>query len=201
MGVTYTPEQLKKLGLVEKDGSGVYVPIKSLVAKKAEKIDPKKFVDSVRMGLYVADLLPSIGDIYRAVKKGENRKIKNATKSVENGISFDSNLEKYLYQLLTTANIEFAFQFEYVLQEKFRYGTEAIRAITLTVDFVLRSRNIICDTKGMQTQQGAMRYKMLKKHLYDSYNCFVQKLPLPEIVILKNKKECQEFVNRLLYQP
>lgn len=39
MGVQYTPEQIKKLGLVEKDGSGVFVPAKSLVAKKVDKIE------------------------------------------------------------------------------------------------------------------------------------------------------------------
>jgi Holliday junction resolvase RusA-like endonuclease len=40
--VQYSVEQLKKLGLVEKDG--VYVPVKSLVAKKVEKIEANNMV-------------------------------------------------------------------------------------------------------------------------------------------------------------
>lgn len=40
--VPYTIEQLKKLGLVEKDG--VYVPVKSLVVKKVEKIEPENMI-------------------------------------------------------------------------------------------------------------------------------------------------------------
>ncbi len=172
-------EDMKKKGLVQ-NVDGVFAPVKSLVAKgKIDKIEP---------GIPMFNTAP----------KG-NQKVRNATKSVVDGIAFDSNLEKYLYFSLKNANIDFEFQVQYLLQQKFRYGSEAIRAITLTVDFVINSRNIIADTKGVQTQQGAMRYKMLKKHLYDNYNCFVQKMPLPEIVILKNRKECDAFVNRLLY--
>lgn len=173
----WTSEQFKKQGLVETPNG--FVKSASLVVGK---------VDKINVGIPMFNEAPK-----------QNAKIKNATKSVVDGVKFDSNLEKYLYFSLKNADIDFEFQVQYLLQEKFRYGTEAIRAITLTVDFVINSRNIIADTKGIQTQQGAMRYKMLKKHLYDIYSPFAHKTPLPEIVMLKNRKECDAFVNKLRY--
>ncbi len=188
MGVPYTPEQLKKLGLIEVNG--VYVKASSQVAKG--KVEKLSLMGSGNHHLDAAIAIAATVSIYDAVVK--NQKIKNATKAInEHGVKFDSLLEKYLYDLLTSANIYFEFQKQYLLQDKFRYRDEAVRAIILTVDFYLPTHNIIADSKGFQTQQGAMRWKMLKsvlKHIYDEQ---------PEIVILKNKKECDAFVNRLLY--
>lgn len=123
----------------------------------------------------------------------ENKKIKGATKVEYAGITFDSRLELTMYGLLQGAGIDFEFQKVYELQKKFRYNGAAVRAISLTVDFWLPGFNKIIDTKGIQTQQGAIRYKMLKsilKHIYDMQ---------PEIEMPSNTKECTLLLNRLLY--
>ncbi len=205
MGVPYTPEQLRKLGLIEVNG--VYVKASSQVnTGKVEKIEPgipmfntAPMRVEISGGTYSVNgsshtNLPSSVNGGDVVSVKSNRKIKNATKATnEQGIKFDSLLERYLYERLTFARIYFEFQKQYLLQDKFRYRDEAVRAITLTADFYLPTHNIIADTKGFQTQQGAMRWKMLKsvlKHIYDEQ---------PEIVILKNRKDCDAFVNKLLY--
>lgn len=199
----WTPEQLKQKGLVQNE-KGDFVKVSSLVNKgKVEKLpnlidraigerdEVEKLVDSCAMGLYGANLLPSMDKVFNVMKP--NAKVKNATKIEANGVKFYSKLEKFMYDLLKGAQIDFEFQKEYLLQEKFRYRDEAVRAITLTVDFWLPTRNMIIDTKGFQTQQGAMRWKMLKshlKHIEDSQ---------PEIILPKNQKECNLLLNRLLY--
>jgi len=131
----------------------------------------------------------------------ENKKIRNATKTVVDGVKFDSLLEKYMYDLLRGAKIEFEFQKVYVLQEKFRYGKEAVRAITLTVDFfvpLLFNEAIIIDTKGFANDVAPLKMKLLKRLLYDHYeNHYYAKLP--KIEIPKNKKEAELLLNRLLY--
>lgn len=201
----WTPEQLRKKGLVQNE-KGDYIPVKSLVNNgKVEKLpnlidraigerdEIEKLVDSVSMGLYGADLIPSLqlDKVFNAMKP--NSKVKNATKIEEAGVKFDSKLEKYMYDLLRGAQIDFEFQKVYVLQEKFRYRDGAVRAITLTVDFWLPTRNMIIDTKGFQTQQGAMRWKMLKSYLKNIED------RQPEIILPSTKKECDLLLNRLLY--
>lgn len=119
-----------------------------------------------------------------------NAKIKNATKLVVDGVKFDSRLEYYMYTLLQGAGVNFEFQKVYLLQEKFRYGKEAIRPITVCTDFWLPEHNLIIDTKGMQTQQGAIRYKMLKWVLF-------QQGLTPTIIMPKNKKECESVIEKL----
>jgi ATP-dependent phosphoenolpyruvate carboxykinase len=176
----WSQDDLRKKGLIEVDNKA-----SSQVAKKLDKL-PLITVTGVNRD-------EALLQHPMCKKPTENRKIKNAVKVEIDGIKFDSRLEAYLHGLLTNANIHFEFQKEYILQNKFRYRGEAVRAVTLTVDFFLPIHGIIADSKGFQTQQGAIRWKMLKsvlKHLNDEE---------PEIVILKNKKECEAFVNRLLY--
>lgn len=122
-----------------------------------------------------------------------NKKIKGAVKSVVNGIAFDSNLEKYMHGLLQGAGIDFEFQKVFILQNKFRYRIENIRAIKKIVDFYLPVHNVIIDTKGFSNDISPMKHKMLKsvlKYLYDMQ---------PEIFMPKNKAECDLLLNKLLY--
>lgn len=177
--VDYTQEQLKKLKLVEVDG--VYVNIDKVTNHK--KVD--KIVPGSSFGLNVTP----------------NAKVKNAVKSGVNGVKFDSNLEKTMYNLLKGAGVDFDFQVKYVLQERFSYNNEAVRAISLTVDFLLGSKNMIIDTKGLQTQQGAIRWKMLKKWLIENWRTFDPYRVLPTIELPSNKKECELLLNRILYEP
>lgn len=177
--VPYTSEQIKKLNLIETDKG--FVKASSLVAKPkdVEKIVSMQFVAKGQSAP------TAIG----------NRKVKNATKIEENGVKFDSLLEKHMYDLLKGAQIDFQFQKQYILQEKFRYRTEAIRAITLTVDFVLPKYNMIVDTKGHQTHDNVLRWKMLKWMIVD----YFEYPEPPEIIMPKNKKECDVLLNRLLF--
>lgn len=198
----WSSDDLKKRGLVQ-DASGNYVPVKSLAPKgKVEKL-----ANLLERAIYTQGLdkfktvkngefTYHLQDPFKENKPAENKKVHNAVKSTNaEGVKFDSNLERHMYGLLKGARIYFNFQVPYVLQEKFAYGTENIRAITLTVDFFLPGKNMIIDTKGMQTQQGTMRYKMLKKHLVDT-----QLDNLPVIELPATKDECNLLLNRLLYQ-
>lgn len=159
----WSSTDFKNNGLVEVNG--VFVKADKLVAKgKVEKIEPSA-----------------------------NRKIQNATKSVVDGVKFDSNLEKYMYGLLQGAGVTFDFQKEYELQPGFRYRGEAVRAIKKIVDFWLPEHNMIVDTKGFANDVAPMKHKMLKsvlKHLQDSE---------PVIELPATKKECDLLLNKILY--
>lgn len=120
-----------------------------------------------------------------------NKKVRNATRSERNGVMFDSRLERYMYDLLTMHNITFEFQKKYVIQEGFNYGNQTIRAITYTVDFELLDYDMAIDTKGLLTQQGVMRIKMLKRLFLDLGR--QTKIELP-----RTKDECVTLIGKLL---
>lgn len=123
--------------------------------------------------------------------KQNTAKPKYKSKKTEiDGIKFDSRLEGFMYTLLRDNKITFELQKKYELQEKFKYNSESIRAITYTVDFYLADYDICIDTKGIATQQGLMRIKMLKRYFYD--HGLNTKILLP-----KNKKKCLELMYNL----
>lgn len=120
-----------------------------------------------------------------------NRKVRNAKAIEQDGVKFDSRLECYMYNLLTMLGIEFLFQKKYTLQESFRYNGETIRAITYTVDFYLPDYDIAIDTKGITTQQGQLRIKMLKHLFVDLGRATAIELP-------RTPGECDALVGRLI---
>lgn len=139
---------------------------------------------------------------FRAVLRGErpsggnvaqsgNKKVRNATKTAEDGIVFDSRLEKYMYDLLKMHGIGFMFQRKYTLQEPFRYNGHMVRAITYTVDFYLPDYDVAIDTKGWATQQGQLRIKMLKKLFADLGRTTRIELP-------RTPEECDALVASLV---
>jgi hypothetical protein len=121
-----------------------------------------------------------------------NKKVKNATKSVVDGVAFDSLLERTMYDLLRAANINFEFQKVIVVQPKFRYGGKVIRDIKCVVDFWLPDYNTIVDSKGWSTDISKLKYKLLK-HFFFSKN------QQPEIYMPGTKPECICLINKLLY--
>jgi hypothetical protein len=121
-----------------------------------------------------------------------NAKIKNAVKVEENGVKFDSKLEKYLYDGLTKAGIEFEFQKTYTLQVGFNYNGEAIRPIRIVVDFKLKDRNIIIDSKGYPTPVSKLKYKILKYLFFNENN-------MPEVYMPSSKPECDFLIKKLFY--
>lgn len=170
-------DDLKKKGLVQTE-NGNYVPVKSLSPTgKVQKIEP------------------SVTTFQQAeIERVGNRKIQNATKIEENGVKFDSLLEKYMYYLLRGAQIDFQFQKIFILQPKFKYRTKNIRAIYKVVDFYIESKSILIDTKGYANDLSPMKHKMLKYALINDYG--IQ----PEIFMPKNRKECDLLLNKLLYE-
>lgn len=188
----WSSDDFKRKGLIQVAG-GNFVPadrvtdgVKKKVIVGAEK-KPEGFIEDYKL---------VIGERIRKeidAEKSVNKKIKGAVKVEIDGIMFDSRTEGYMYTLLKGANIHFERQVEYQLQAPFRYRDKAVRAITLTVDYFLPLQGILIDVKGFHTQQGDLRYKMLKsvlKHLMDSE---------PEIEMPKNKKDCDLLLNKLLY--
>lgn len=121
-----------------------------------------------------------------------NKKVMNATKVEVDGVKFDSQLEKTMYDLLVAAKIDFEFQKVIVIQPKFKYGGAAIREIKIVIDFYLTDRNIIVDTKGWATDISKLKYKLLKYF-------FFSKDEQPEIYMPGTKVECQCLVNKPLY--
>lgn len=72
-----------------------------------------------------------------------------------------------MHDLLKSHGIGFLFQKRYTLQEPFTYNRENVRAITYTLDFYLPDYDMAIDTKGVATQQGKIRIKMLKRLFAD----------------------------------
>lgn len=121
----------------------------------------------------------------------DNRKVVNAAKTEQNGVVFDSRLECYMHNLLKTHGIGFLFQKRYTLQEPFKYNGETIRAITYTLDFYLPDFDMAIDTKGIATQQGQLRIKMLKRLFADLGRTTTIELP-------RTKAECNALIARII---
>lgn len=121
----------------------------------------------------------------------DNRKIRNAEKNEQDGVIFDSRLERHMHDLLKMHGIGFLFQKKYIVQESFRYNDETIRAITYTVDFYLPDYDIAIDTKGWATQQGKLRIKMLKRLFADLGRNTTIELP-------QTPAECDALVSRII---
>lgn len=127
----------------------------------------------------------------RECKPHGNRKVRNAQRCESGGRKFDSKLERNMCGLLEMFHIPFEFQKKYVLQEGFTYNGKKIQEITYTADFYLPEHDTVIDTKGFQTQQGAMRIKMLKKRFADAGMH-------PEILLPATPEECEAVINGLV---
>lgn len=120
-----------------------------------------------------------------------NQKVRNAVKVEQNGVLFDSRLECYMHGLLEMHGIAFLFQKKYTVQEPFDYNGETIRAITYTLDFYLPDYDVAIDTKGVATQQGKLRIKMLKRLFADLGRITTIELP-------STKAECDALVANIV---
>lgn len=132
-----------------------------------------------------------VGD--SAVKQEVNRKVINAKKQNVDGINFGSKLELYMYNLLKATKIPFLFQYEIVLMENFRYNGEAIRPIKIIVDFYLKDFDMLIDTKGHQTPDNKIKWKLLKEKLYKEGKKTIIELP-------SKQNECDALVNKILHR-
>lgn len=121
-------------------------------------------------------------------QKGENQKIKNATKVQYKGQKFDSKLELYMYQLLEQHKIKFDFRPKYTLQKSFVFQGQTVRSITYTPDFYIIDQNTFVDCKGYPNDVFPIKEKLFKKHLQNSA------LSSAHFIILKNKQEINEYI-------
>lgn len=104
-------------------------------------------------------------------------------------LKFDSKLEEYMYDLLVESGLDFKFQKKYVLQEGFKYRSESVRPMTLTVDFeVYVSELIIIDTKGFQREDNKLKWKLFKKKMLGKS---------PEIFLPRSRAACRQLVKYL----
>lgn len=98
----------------------------------------------------------------KGYKKPNKYKAKN---TLVGGIKFDSIAESKYYQMLLNQNISnFKMQVEFILQDKFKFGKQTIRAIKYKPDFVFYDDegNIlkVVDVKGMQTAIFKLKAKL-----------------------------------------
>lgn len=120
-----------------------------------------------------------------------NKKVRNAVKTQKYDLSFDSRLELYFYEKCLENNISFSFkEYKFILIDSFKYNGKSFRQMTWTPDFYLKDYDIIIDTKGFETSDFKMKFKL--------FCSLQQKKGLDnEIVFLKNQKEVNEFINNL----
>lgn len=112
-------------------------------------------------------------------------------KIYRDGLKFDSKLEEYMYDLLAESGLDFKFQKKYTLLPSFKYRSESVREMTLTVDFeVYVSELIIIDTKGFQREDNKLKWKWFKKMMVDRGNP-------PEIFLPRSRAACRQLIKYL----
>lgn len=96
-------------------------------------------------------------------KKGEGQKYNN--NSVQRyGLTFDSELELFAYELLKKFKFKFEFQYKHELQPTHvGWDGQTVRRINMFVDFRITTPDgyIYFDTKGFETEESKLKYKML----------------------------------------
>ena len=128
--------------------------------------------------------------IKRKTKSSVNKKVRNATPIVKDGIKFRSRLEEYTYQQLKKFKIEAEYEpIQFTLIDAFRYNDELVRKMTYMPDFV--GNNFIIECKGFANEPFPLKWKMFKYFLYMNKLEFTLYLP-------KNKKEVDEVIQSII---
>jgi len=162
--------------------------------KHLEKNPESRVISKKAVGIPVTGNPATEVSLTKDVNLNSNKKsVRNAQKSVDaTGRKFDSKLERYFAEELDKHGITYEFQKVFLLQEKFRFHGELIRPITVKIDFWFPQFNLLADTKGWQTNDSKLRYKMLKFQLWVTGDI------APDIELPGNRKKCDELVLRLL---
>jgi hypothetical protein len=118
----------------------------------------------------------------------------NNKKVTSDGIKFDSKIEAYFYQLLKFHKVEFEMKPKWELQQAFVYNGQAVRAIGLEPDFVIKNDSkqeiAIVDTKGIITKEWKIKIKILK------HNYKKEGRTIP-IYLPTTQAECQKTIIQL----
>ena len=141
-------------------------------------------------------------------RKGRKRGPVRAKRVKQDGISFASGLERYMYLALKKAKIKAEYEGEtFVVQEGFEFTQEAyekqangkgeyknrgnkkILPVKYTPDFI--GKDFIIECKGRANESFPMRWKMCKKYVKEN---------IPDVTLYKpqNQKACDETINLIL---
>jgi hypothetical protein len=115
-------------------------------------------------------------------------KYKN-TKTIVDGITFDSKLEARAYKYFRDHPdyVIMELQPKFVLQEAFEYRGKKIREIAYKADFLIqyRSKPFVVDAKGVETPEFKIKLKMLH-YEYPSIN----------FILFKSIKQFEEEIKK-----
>lgn len=118
-----------------------------------------------------------------------NKKVKNATVVIYDGITFRSKLEVYTYKKLKEYKIKAKYEpVSFTLVEPFSYGNKKIRAMTYTPDFV--GKDFIIECKGMPNESFPLRWKLFQLYLHNNNLNY-------DLYIPHNHKEVDEVIKQI----
>ena len=119
-------------------------------------------------------------------KKSKNKKVRNATPLLYDGIKFKSKLEVYCYTKLKENDLIAPYEERtFVIIDAFVYNNEKVRKMTYTPDFV--GIDYVIECKGKANDAFPLRWKIFKHHLHK--NNLNYKLYLP-----RNKKDVDAVI-------
>lgn len=118
-----------------------------------------------------------------------NKKVKNATPLVYEGIRFRSKLEVYCYKKLKENKLYAEYEkHKFVLLEPFKYNGESIRQMTYTPDFV--GTGFVIECKGVCNDAFPLRYKLFKYYLFKNNISYDLYLP-------RNQKDVDKVIEKI----
>lgn len=123
-----------------------------------------------------------------------NKKVRNATIMVVDGIIFKSKLEVYCYKKLLESELDFNYEKDkFILMDKFTFDNKSyevtgknkefkeqsssIRQLTYTPDFVNHKHKWIIECKGQKTDAFKLKWKLFKRYLNDNHLDFTLYMP------------------------
>lgn len=104
-----------------------------------------------------------------------NKKVKNATATIYNGIKYRSKLEVSFAKFFEKEKIKAVYEpIRFTLLPSFRYNGEAIRAITYTPDFIIDycGKKYIIEVKGFPNDAYKIKKKLILKYLLDNHSIY-----------------------------
>lgn len=123
--------------------------------------------------------------------KSKNKKVKNATPIVIDGIQFKSKLEGYVYTELKKHKLKAEYEpIKFELMPSFQFKNKKLRCMTYTPDFV--GDNFIIEAKGRPNDVFPYKWKWFMHYLKN--NGLEDKY---ELFIVHNHKETDECIRRI----
>jgi len=120
----------------------------------------------------------------------KNKKIKNATVTVYNGITFRSKLEAECAKILDEEGIKYQYEpFKIILLPSFKYLGKTLREWHYSPDFVVFN-NIIIEVKGFPNDVWGYKKKMILKYIVDHNYMY-------EFYEVKNKTQLRTLIKEL----